>query len=139
MALAAGGIKKTQSEIAKDVYFGWWGTPQDIIYAYLSRFFSKIDFKSNATLSDIETHLKTGHIIIVNWWDDIDPKDADGHYSLILNFQDGLITLADPSEGRDIWETGAEKFEKKWYDYLDLRKKKKIKKWMLWLDPESKI
>lgn len=141
MALFAGGVEKTQKEIAKDVCFDWWGTSQDIMYGYLSQFFNVLDFKSDASLLDIEEHLKGGHVIIANWWDDIDPKDKEGHYSLILDYdrKGGKITLADPSEGRGVWEIDAKEFVSKWYDFLDIRNRKRIDHWMLWIDPKSKI
>lgn len=143
MALLAGGIKKSQKEIAKDVCFDWWGTSHDMMYAYLSKFYKNIDFQNDSNLKDISRLLKEKKVIIANWWDDLDPKDTEGHYSLILSYNKNksTLTLADPSEGRErgIWEMNAQKFKKRWYDYLDIRNKKKIKGWMLWVDPKTKI
>lgn len=140
MALACAGVKKSQTEIAENVYHSWWGTTQQSMLAYLSQYFENLNFLENAEISDIEAHLNKSHIVIVNWWDDLDPKDAEGHYGIAVDYdgKNNKITLADPSEGRGIWEINIKEFEEKWFDFLDVDKKIKIKRWMLWIDPVSK-
>lgn len=139
MVLASAGKRIPQAKIAKDVMLKWWGTTQDTLYAYLSNFFKDLNFKSGATVSDLTYHLEAGHVIIVNWWDDLDPEDADGHYSLALAYDADKrkVTLADPSSGRGIWKIDAKKFNDRWYDYLDAHAKKWVGGWMLWVDPKS--
>lgn len=65
MVLRASGIRISQKAIAEDVYLPWWGTPNQVIIAYLSRYFYDIGFKNDATLADLEKHLKLKHIILV--------------------------------------------------------------------------
>jgi hypothetical protein len=143
MALLACGIKKDQAEIAKDVYKNWWGTTQQIMLAYLSKFFKIVNYKQNATFKDVSYHLKEGHIVILDWWDDIDEQDEPGgHYSIAANYDVNLraLTLVDPSNGRPgIWTIADTEFNKKWYDTLDLHDRTWIEGWMLWIDPESKL
>jgi ABC-type bacteriocin/lantibiotic exporter with double-glycine peptidase domain len=143
MALGACRIEKTQAEIAKDVYKAWWGTSQQLILAYLSRFFKIVNYKHDGTMKDVSFHLKKGHIVILNWWDDIDKDDVGGgHYSIVADYDYKLkgLTLADPANGRPgIWTISDKEFNKKWYDTLDVHDRTWIEGWMLWIDPASKI
>lgn len=143
IALKSCGIEMTQAEIAKDTYKGWWGTTQQIMMAFLSRFFKIVNYKHNATFKDISSHLKKGHIVILNWWDDIDKQDVGGgHYSIVADYDYKLkgLTLVDPSNGRPgIWTISDKEFNKKWYDTLDVHDRTWIEGWMLWIDPASKI
>ena len=142
MALLSAGIKKTQKEIAKDVYHEWWGTGQNITLAYLSRFFKLVNFKINGTISDINYHLKKGHLVIIDWWDDLDGDDPDGHYSLVVEYdkKEKNLTLLDPYNARDgIWKMDVKELNDRWYDFLDVHGNTWVDGWMLWVDPSSKI
>ena len=142
MVLAKCGIKKTQEEIAKEVYKKWWGTTQQITLAYLSRFFKIVNYKNNAAMKDVLFHLKKGHIVILDWWDDFDVEMAGGHYSIAVEYHPRLkaLTLADPSNDRPgIWTISDKEFNAKWYDTLDVHNRTWIEGWMLWVDPKSKI
>ena len=142
MILLSGGIRKTQRSIAQAVYKEWWGTDQQMIVAYLSKFFNHISYKSNARISDIKRKLKKNYVILVDWWDDFDASDPDGHYTLVIGYdtEKEKIKMADPSnERKGIWEMDKEEFKKRWYDSLDTQGRKCISGWMLWVDPESKI
>lgn len=143
MALLASGIEDiNQAQIAKAVYKDWWGTDQQIMIAYLSKFFSRINYKHDGRISDIKEHLDKGHIVILDWWDDDDAETQDGHYSIAgdYNQKTKMLTLVDPSNERQgIWEISAKNFTKKWYDSVDVNNKMWINGWMLWIDPTSKI
>jgi hypothetical protein len=143
MALLACGINKSQNEIAKDVYKDWWGTAQQLILAYISRFFKIVNYKQDATLKDVSYHLKKGHIVILDWWDDIDTEDSGGgHYSIAADYDYKLraLTLVDPTHARPgIWTIADKEFNKKWYDTLDVHDRTWLEGWMLWIDPASKI
>src|SRR3989304_4687645 len=82
MALQAAGIKQKQSVIAKAVNKPWWGTNQQIMLAYLSKFFKVVNYKHNAKAADISKHLKLGHVVILDWWDKLDEESPEGHYSI---------------------------------------------------------
>lgn len=142
MALSSVGIDKTQENIVADTNISWWGVDTSIVIAYLSRFFSKIGFKIDANIKDIELHLRQGDFVIVDWWDDLtdDPADPpDGHYSIVaaINRERGTIKLIDPS-ARGIWEMKLSDFEARWYDYLDVDQIIRQSRWLLWVDPASK-
>ena len=132
---------KTQKEIAKDIYKSWWGTGNSILFAYLSKFFKKYNYKTDSTLEDIKSHLDKNHLIIVNWWDDISSdEEADGHYSLVAGYDEEkrLLTLCDPSnERKGIWQIDFDEFNNSWFDYLDTRRLILVKGYLLWLDPFS--
>ena len=143
MALLACGIKKSQNEIADKVYKDWWGTTQQIMMAYFSRYFKVVNYKHDATIKDVSLHLEEGHIVILDWWDDIDEKDEPGgHYSIAgsYNSKSKDLTLVDPSNARPgIWDIPEAKFNKNWYDTLDVHDQTRTNGWMLWVDPASKI
>lgn len=141
MVLSAVGIDKSQQEIVADTNISWWGVDTSIMIAYLSRFFSQLNFKINASITDIESHLNQGHIVIVDWWDDLtdDPADPpDGHYSIVdsINREQGTVKLIDPSH-RGIWDMKLTDFENRWYDCLDVDQKIRQSGWLLWLNPSS--
>ena len=142
MILLASGIKKSQRSIAQAVYKDWWGTSQEMILAYLSKFFGKVEFKTYAKIKDIKKQLKRGNLILVDWWDNLDGDTPDGHYTLIIGYDTvrKMLQMADPTNAREgIWEMEKEDFKKRWYDSLDTQDKKWISGWMLWVDPKSKI
>lgn len=139
MAMVAGGFAISQAKIAKEVFLPWWGTPQNVIFAYLSQYFGEIDFKYRSQIADIKKHLAKGEIIIVDWWDDLDPTDIEGHYSLIFDYlpRTEKFVVGDPQRG--ITKMKASEFAKRWYDFLDVGRKKRIDGWMLWLNPRSRL
>lgn len=140
-ALLASGIEVSQKVIAKHVYKDWWGSTQQIVFAYLSKYFGGIHFTQNASLSDISHHLDSGHVIIVNWWDDLDKNDKPGgHYSIIGDYdhKSQTVTLIDPSNSRTgIVLLPEKEFTKKWFDTLDVHDKTRVESWMLWLDRDT--
>lgn len=141
MVLSACGIKLTQGEISRDVYKSWWGTTPQMMLAYLSRFFKIVNYKRNSKISDISYHLNKDHIVVVDWWDDLD-VEPDGHYSVVVDYDKKTkeVLLADPSRSRKgIWKINAKEFNSKWWDTLDIHGRTWIDGWMLWIDPSSKI
>lgn len=140
MIFKATGIEKTQAEIAKDVVQDWWGTDQRILLAYLSKHYTSLNYKENASVDDIKEHLDKGHIVILDWWDDLDDDEPDGHYSLAAEIKGGIITLADPSGSRNgIWTMKIEDFKSKWRDSIDVRNQIWVEGFMIWIDPKSAI
>jgi ABC-type bacteriocin/lantibiotic exporter with double-glycine peptidase domain len=132
MILSVADIEIEQKQIAKNVLIPWWGTPQQIMLAYLSVFFKIVNYKINAKYKDISYHLKKENIIVVNWWD-----EDDGHYSIVDSYQNKEITLIDPSRGK--WNLTGKDFNTKWYDTIDMNNRAYIDGWMLWVDIKSKI
>jgi len=143
MIFAAAGIRKSQRELAQAVYKEWWGADQQLMFAYLSKYFKLVNFKENGTFSNIKEHLKAGHIVVVDWWDNIDVDgDESGHYSIVIDYnkRKATLTLSDPSnERKGIWEISTKEFNPRWYDTLDIHGKKWVNGWMLWVDPQSLI
>ncbi len=141
MILESVGINKSQEEIARDVFIPWWGVSQQIMLAYLSRYFITANFKNNSNTSDILSHLRKNHAIILNWWDDLDEEFEDGHYSIVSNYdiKTKMLTLIDPSVERSgIWDIKYSEFKHKWYDTLTLDNKIWTTGWMLWINLNSK-
>jgi len=142
MIFLAVGIDKSQKDIAGEVFFPWWGTHRQVLVAYLSRFFTNMGFLDNADLLDVSKLILSGKIVLVNWWDDLDGKDdEEGHYCLAVAMDDkeGTLTLVDPSEGRGVWKIKQDEFEKRWYDFYDVRNIMKAPKWLMWVDPSSLV
>lgn len=141
MVLLASGIKKTQKEISKHIYFDWWGTSDDMMVAYLSQFFTKLGSEMKSSLAEVEKHIKKGHFVIVNWWDNLYPEEPEGHYTLVLSYDksEKKLTLADPSTNRGIWKMEEADFVKRWYDFWDVGRRIKARSPILWIDPKSKI
>jgi hypothetical protein len=126
--LSIGGIKKSQLEIACFILKQWWGTSPDLLVAYLSRFF-KVNFKRNGTVSDIRKHLKAGHIVAVNWWD-----NGGGHWSIVSSCDRTGITMIDSSSERNWMHTiPTSEFKKIWWDTLDVNDRLWHEGFMLWV------
>jgi hypothetical protein len=139
MVLSATGIKKSIIEISFFVYKFWYGSPRDLIFGYLSKFYRIVNFKTSAKISDISFHIKQGHIVILNWFDDLGDGDADGHYSIAAKCEKGKITLVDPSNQRDgIWSMSTKEFNSRWFDYIDLNNRTYSEGYIIWVDPKSK-
>lgn len=143
MVLFANGIKKKQRDIAKETYKAWWGTNQQMMVAYLSKFFKIVNYKHNSTTTDILFHLNKGNIVVVDWMDDMDYREPEGgHYCIVGDYDEvaRMLTLVDPSNARQgIWNIAAKDFKEKWFDSIDLHDKLRVEGWMLWVDPKSKI
>lgn len=60
---------------------------------------------------------------------------------------EGFIGVRDFDEFKEVFEgalTRGEKiealdFDKRWYDFIDIQRKKKVSGWMLWVNPKSKV
>jgi ABC-type bacteriocin/lantibiotic exporter with double-glycine peptidase domain len=141
MALASAEIDVSQKEIAHYTYKDWWGAPQQLVLAYLSKYFRRVNYKHSATIRDISFHLNSNHIAMVNFWDNFaNSKDGDGHYAIVAECKKGLITLADPSgERTGIWSTTTKDFKPHWYDTIETQNKLYIAGWLLWIDSESRV
>ena len=142
MVLKAAGFRKSQKAIAKDVYIKWWGTTQQILIAYLSRYFKNVRYKRNSSLADISRKLNKGSIVIANWWDDLDDSDADGHYTIVAKYdkRKQMLSMIDPSNTRSgIWEMNAKDFKGRWYAALDVHGDNWIDGWILWVDIKSRL
>src|SRR3972149_4189697 len=142
MVLASVGLKKSQKEIAQAVYKEWWGTDQQLLMAYLSKFFKIVNFKNDAIFADINSHLEKGNIVVVDWMDDLDDEEPAGHYSIVGDYDPKakMLTLVDPSNARKgIWNISTKDFNSRWYDTLDVHNRTWVDGWMLWVDPKSKL
>lgn len=142
MTLAAVGIRKSQQSISRHIYMPGFGTTQHSLFAYLSKFFTRLGFKEGARLRHVRYHISRGHIVIVNWWDDLEEGDGDdGHYTLVQSVRsDGsTIRMIDPIEERGFWNMHTRMFLQRWYDYLDVQQSKRLDRWLMWIDPESKV
>jgi len=139
MVLSVGDINKTQDDIAKDIYFPWWGVSRQIMLAYLSQYFGTVNYKDNCHSKDINFHLQKNHIVVVNWWDSEQDGIGDGHYSIVSEYQNRILTMVDSSNQRNgIWKIPYKEFKYKWYDTLTLDNKIWSTGFLLWVDVNSK-
>lgn len=132
----------TEEEIYKAVNIDWFGSTNGISVAYLSRFFSDMGQKTNASFDDLFDHLKKENIIIVDWTDDSPPPPPEGHYCILAGYDKNknMLTFVDTSrDGRDIWECSASEFDKKWFDHEGMQEQNdlKVNRWFMWINPKS--
>lgn len=134
MVLSACKIRRPLWFISIYTWKWWWGCPSQLVIGFLSRYFSLVNFKTNAKIGDIAHHIKVGHIVIINWWD----KDG-GHYSIVSNYERGWLTIVDSSRERD-WQylMSTKEFKDKWFDTLDISDTLYHVGLMIWIDPKSK-
>jgi hypothetical protein len=124
--------KKSMLEIALYTWKPWYGVPYSILVGYLDRFFYLVNYRTNASISDISKHLNLNHIVIVNFWD-----TDDGHYAIVSKCVKGQITFVDSSRERN-WQytMSTKEFKEKWWDTLT----NSIwhEKLVIWIDPNSR-
>ncbi len=96
------GIDKSEEELAK--VSGWdkdLGINDKAIKKAAEQLRFKIKIKNNSTFKDIESWLKKGVPVIVDWLtrgrnDYSDSAVPDGHYSVVVGLDDKFIYLQDP-------------------------------------------
>ncbi len=131
---SATGIRKSIWEISLWTWKWWYGCANQLLIAYLSKFYSLVNFKLNGKISDIASHLKAGHIVIVNFWD-----NGVGHYAIISEYKKHLLTFVDPSRERN-WKyvMTTSTFKEIWYDTLNVDDSLYHEGLLIWIDPKSK-
>jgi hypothetical protein len=130
------GIKKSIFEIAWHVWKPWYGSCYILMVAYLKKYFSLTNYKFG-NISDISAHLKSGHVVILNFWDG--DKDGDGHYAIVAGYENKILEMIDSSSGRD-WQYGMsiKELRKVWYDTITLDNSLWHEGLIIWLDGSSK-
>lgn len=81
----------------------------------------KVEIKNESSFEDIETWLKKGVPIIVDWFtrgraDYSDSEAADGHYSVVAGLDDEYVYLQDPEIGGER-KISKEDFVRVWFDF----------------------
>lgn len=139
MVLSACGIKKSIREISKHIYKEFYGSPYILIVAYLKKFFVITNYRTGASISGISAHLRAGHILIINFWDEDEDGNGDGHYAIISGYENKVLTFVDSSKERD-WTYGmtTKEFKKIWYDCLVDDNTLWHENLLIWVDPKSK-
>lgn len=133
MILDACGVKKNINKIARAVWKKWYGTPPQLMAAYLARYLGEVGYEDRCGIRDIEWHLKHGRIVIINWMD-----RGEGHYSIVTGVFNDLVALCDSSTGRSYnWFIAVHDFESVWYDYLADDKRLRVNELLIWVDPKS--
>jgi len=116
------GINKSEKELAK--VSGWdkdLGIDDKVIKKAAEQLGFKVKIKNNSTFKDIESWLKKGVPIIVDWFtrgrsDYSDSAVPDGHYSVVAGLDDKFIYLQDPEIGK-IRKLDKEDFLTVWFDF----------------------
>lgn len=126
MILASFGIKKTERQISKRVLVTKkYGTSRKNVLRLLSSFGIRYHVMSSASLKEVESHLRLGHLVVINYLDL--PPDPEDHYALIVGLTARNVILNDPFWGKKY------AIEKKFF--LSRWKNKKLKKkytgWMV--------
>jgi chromate reductase len=93
------------------------GTNHEMMVAGSNYLGMKSFWLENTNLAKIQKLKDDGYSIIVNWLDGRNPKE-DGHYSLIIKYEDGLVYLQDPDYPGRITIIKSSVFEKDdvWFD-----------------------
>ncbi len=116
------GIDKSEEELAK--VSGWdkdLGINDKAIKKAAEQLRFKIKIKNNSTFKDIESWLKKGVPVIVDWLtrgrnDYSDSAVPDGHYSVVVGLDDKFIYLQDPEIGK-IRKIKRYDFMRVWFDF----------------------
>jgi hypothetical protein len=133
MVLDAVGTKKNINKIARAVWKKWYGTPPQLMAAYLARYFDNVGLEYDCNVEDIDHLLSHGRIVIANWFD-----RGEGHYSIITARHEHFVFMSDSSTGRSSnWIISVHDFESVWYDYLAEDKRLRINGLLIWVDPKS--
>ena len=132
MIFNACNIKKSIYEIAFYTWKPWYGVPYSLLVAYLNRFFTLTNYRTNASIADISKHLTLGHIVIINFWD-----SDDGHYALVTECKKGQMTIVDSSRERG-WQytISTKELKEKWFDTLS--DSLWHERFIAWVDPRTK-
>lgn len=81
--------------------------------------------KENAKISDLKEVLKTGHPVLVNYFN---PLTSVGHFAIIKGFDEMSLIFADPKNG-DNFKLKFEEFEALWHNHS-----KTLFGWMMHLE-----
>ena len=116
------GINRSEEELAK---ISEWdkdlGIDDKSIKKTGEQLGFKVKIKNNSTFENIESWLKKGIPVIVNWFtrgrsDYLDSAVPDGHYSVVAGLDDRFIYLQDPEIGK-IRKLDKEDFLAVWFDF----------------------
>ncbi len=116
------GINKSEKELSK---ISRWnkdlGINDKAIKKVAEQLGFKVKIKNNSTLKDIESWLKKGVPVIVDWFtrgrsDYPNSAVPDGHYSVVAGLDDKFIYLQDPEIGK-IRKLSKEDFLTVWFDF----------------------
>lgn len=116
------GVHKSEKELAEltDVIKGI-GVDDRAIEKAAKSLCCKVEIKNEATFKDIETWLKKGVPVIVDWFtkgrsDYNDSEVADGHYSAVIGLDENFIYLQDPEIG-GVRKLDRDDFMRVWFDF----------------------
>lgn len=117
------GIEKSEKELADMT--GWdedLGVDDKGIKQAAETLGFKVKIKNNSSFKDIESWLRKGVPVIVDWFtrgrtDYGDSDVADGHYSVVMGLDDKFIYLQDPEIGK-MRKIEREDFMTVWFDFI---------------------
>ena len=116
------GINKSEDELAK--ISGWdknLGIDDEAIKKASEQLGFKVKIKNNSTFKDIESWLKKGVPVIVDWFtrgrnNYPESETADGHYSVVTGLDNKFIYLQDPEIGK-MRKIKKYDFMRVWFDF----------------------
>ena len=116
------GVEKTERKLGKMA--GWnkdSGVDDKGIKSAAEQLGFKVTIKNNGSFKNIESWLRKGVPVIINWFtrgrtDYTDEAVADGHYSVVAGLDDKFIYLQDPEIGK-MRKLEREDFMTVWFDF----------------------
>jgi hypothetical protein len=133
MVLSACGIVVPIVTIADHVWKEWYGTPPQLMAAYLATYFGSVGYEQEGTVGGIRQYLKEGMIVIVNWRD-----GNEGHYSIVSDVEKDKVQMVDSSREREwTYSVSVKEFYSTWFDCLADDNRLYQYGNLIWVDPKS--
>lgn len=133
MVLSACGIKRPIGDIARHIWKKWYGTPPQLMAAYLAKFFDDVWYHDESTISYIRSHIDRGYIVIVNWHD-----ETEGHYSIVSGYTKDRLQMVDSSREREwTYSIKNKNFFDSWHDFMATDNRQPIYNLLIAIDPKS--
>jgi len=85
-------------------------TPEQIVAA-AKKLNLEAYYKKNSSIDELKKYVEEDTLVIVDWFS----PEEDGHYAVVVGFDDGDIILADPHFG-DYNKMKIERFHNRWFE-----------------------
>jgi predicted double-glycine peptidase len=133
LVMAYYGVEVREDRLIKALGADDKGTPVKSMIAVAEKRGFQVVAKSGLSLEEVKQYVDANHpvIVLVQAWaerymtlEDWRKDDEDGHYVVVIGYEDGIIIFEDPSALRRAWMT-EEEFIARWHD-VDPRTKERL-------------